>query len=239
MKLTGLKSGTPVQRFHNAFVICQACSHMMTEEGPWYIRFSFFSFSRANSAVFIEQVYQDLLCGQKITPKDLLFYFLLLTIVWTPLKTQVFSVLWLHCCINSQKTSSLLQEGKSYNRIWFILPTLAVFYIVCVCFIQIDTLMSLLTKLRKEDHSVKSLVISQFTSLLNIVETPLKAEGFNFVRLDGKMSQKKRSEVIELFDDRGPDSPKVMLLSLKAGGVGLNLTAASRVFLLDPVCWSF
>lgn len=46
-----------------------------------------------NSAVFIEQVYQDLLCGQKITPKDLLFYFLLLTIVWTPLKTQVFSVL--------------------------------------------------------------------------------------------------------------------------------------------------
>lgn len=107
---------------------------------------------------------------------------------------------------------------------------------ICVCFIQIDTLMSLLTKLRKEDPSVKSLVISQFTSLLNIVETPLKAEGFNFVRLDGKMSQKKRSEVIELFDDRGPDSPTVMLLSLKAGGVGLNLTAASRVFLLDPVC---
>lgn len=103
-------------------------------------------------------------------------------------------------------------------------------------YFQIDTLMSLLTKLRKEDPSVKSLVISRFTSLLNIVETPLKAEGFNFVRLDGKMSLKKRAEVIELFDDRGPDSPTVMLLSLKAGGVGLNLTAASRVFLLDPVC---
>lgn len=103
-------------------------------------------------------------------------------------------------------------------------------------YFQIDTLMSLLTKLRKEDPAVKSLVISQFTSLLNIVETPLKAEGFNFVRLDGKMSLKKRAEVIELFDDRGPDSPTVMLLSLKAGGVGLNLTAASRVFLLDPVC---
>jgi len=62
----------------------------------------------------------------------------------------------------------------------------------------------------------------------------LKAEGFNFVRLDGKMTQKKRAEVIELFDDRRPGSPSVMLLSLKAGGVGLNLTAASRVFLLDP-----
>ena len=96
--------------------------------------------------------------------------------------------------------------------------------------------MSLLTKVRSEDPSVKSLVISQFTSMLNIVETPLKAEGFSFVRLDGTMSQRKRAEVIEMFDDRGPDSPTVMLLSLKAGGVGLNLTAASRVFLLDPVC---
>lgn len=99
---------------------------------------------------------------------------------------------------------------------------------------KVDTLMSLLTKLRSEDPSAKSLVISQFTSMLNIVETPLKAEGFNFVRLDGKMTQRKRAEVIELFDERGSDSPTVMLLSLKAGGVGLNLTAASRVFLLDP-----
>jgi len=99
---------------------------------------------------------------------------------------------------------------------------------------KVDTLMSLLTKLRSEDPSVKCLIISQFTSMLNIVETPLKAEGFNFVRLDGKMTQRKRAEVIELFDERGPDSPTVMLLSLKAGGVGLNLTAASRVFLLDP-----
>jgi len=95
--------------------------------------------------------------------------------------------------------------------------------------------MSLLTKLRSEDPSVKSLVISQFTSMLNVLETPLEAQGFNFVRLDGKMSQKHRAEVIESFDDRSADSPTVMLLSMKAGGVGLNLTAASRVFLLDPV----
>jgi len=99
---------------------------------------------------------------------------------------------------------------------------------------KVDTLMSLLTKLRSEDPSVKSLVISQFTSMLNVLETPLEAQGFNFVRLDGKMSQKHRAEVIESFDDRSADSPTVMLLSMKAGGVGLNLTAASRVFLLDP-----
>ena len=107
---------------------------------------------------------------------------------------------------------------------------------LCNFHFQVDALMSLLTKLRTEDPSVKSLVISQFTSMLNILETPLKAQGFNFVRLDGKMSQKQRAEVIEWFNEKSPDSPTVMLLSLKAGGVGLNLTAASRVFLLDPVC---
>ena len=96
--------------------------------------------------------------------------------------------------------------------------------------------MSLLTKLRSEDPSVKSLVVSQFTSMLDILETPLEAAGFNFVRLDGRMSQRKRAEVIESFDDSSPDSPTVMLMSLRAGGVGVNLTAASRVFLLDPVC---
>lgn len=101
--------------------------------------------------------------------------------------------------------------------------------------LQVDILMSFLVKLRTEDSSVKSLVISQFTSMLNILETPLEAQGFTFVRLDGKMSQRKRAEVIESFNDKSTDSPTVMLLSLKAGGVGLNLTAASRVFLLDPV----
>ena len=107
---------------------------------------------------------------------------------------------------------------------------------LCNFHFQVDALMSLLTKLRTEDPSVKSLVISQFTSMLNILETPLKAQGFNFVRLDGKMSQKQRADVIEWFNEKSPDSPTVMLLSMKAGGVGLNLTAASRVFLLDPVC---
>lgn len=49
------------------------------------------------------------------------------------------------------------------------------------------------------------------------------------------MSQKKRSQVIQEFQSSSADSPDIMLLSLKAGGVGLNLTAASHVFLMDPV----
>ncbi len=49
------------------------------------------------------------------------------------------------------------------------------------------------------------------------------------------MSQKRRTQVIQEFQSSAADSPAIMLLSLKAGGVGLNLTAASHVFLMDPV----
>lgn len=53
------------------------------------------------------------------------------------------------------------------------------------------------------------------------------------------MNQKRRMQVIREFQSSAADSPTVMLLSLKAGGVGLNLTAASRVFLMDPVSTDF
>lgn len=67
----------------------------------------------------------------------------------------------------------------------------------------------------------------------------IREHGFSFVRLDGTMSQKKRAQVIKDFQSADADSPTIMLLSLKAGGVGLNLTAASHVFLMDPVSTSF
>ncbi|KAJ7984881.1 hypothetical protein DPEC_G00359370 [Dallia pectoralis] len=99
---------------------------------------------------------------------------------------------------------------------------------------KVDALMSSLLRLRCEDGSIKSLVVSQFTRFLNLLEVPLREEGFSFVRLDGTMNLRKRAQVIQEFQSHSPGSPLVMLLSLKAGGVGLNLTAASRVFLMDP-----
>lgn len=63
----------------------------------------------------------------------------------------------------------------------------------------------------------------------------IRASGFVFTRLDGSMAQKKRVESIQCFQNTAAGSPTIMLLSLKAGGVGLNLSAASRVFLMDPV----
>uniref|UniRef100_A0A8D2Q7B0 Helicase like transcription factor n=1 Tax=Varanus komodoensis TaxID=61221 RepID=A0A8D2Q7B0_VARKO len=99
---------------------------------------------------------------------------------------------------------------------------------------KIDALMHALIKLREKNPFIKSLIVSQFTKFLSLIEIPLKESGFAFVRLDGSMTQKKRVEAIRQFQSNEPGSPTIMLLSLKAGGVGLNLTAASRVFLMDP-----
>lgn len=96
--------------------------------------------------------------------------------------------------------------------------------------------MGALCAIRDKDPSTKSLVVSQFTSFLDLIEEALHKEGFTFVRLDGRMMQEARARAIESFADTSSSSPTVFLLSLTAGGVGLNLTAATRVFLMDPVC---
>ena len=76
----------------------------------------------------------------------------------------------------------------------------------------------------------KALVFSQWTSFLDLVEPELSRSGVAFERLDG--STRDRGAVVARFQDS--EGPPVMLLSLRAGGVGLNLTAADCVFVLDP-----
>ncbi|NNL65535.1 MAG: DEAD/DEAH box helicase, partial [Myxococcales bacterium] len=76
----------------------------------------------------------------------------------------------------------------------------------------------------------KALVFSQWTSLLDRVEPHLRAGGIAFTRLDGSTAD--RGGVVSRFQSE--DGPPVMLISLRAGGTGLNLTAADHVFLLDP-----
>jgi len=78
----------------------------------------------------------------------------------------------------------------------------------------------------------RALVFSQWTSLLDLIEPHLNAAGFAFVRLDGSTASEDRAGVVGAF--QAADGPPVMLLSLKAGGTGLNLTAADHVFLVDP-----
>ncbi|HLU48555.1 MAG TPA: DEAD/DEAH box helicase, partial [Planctomycetota bacterium] len=89
----------------------------------------------------------------------------------------------------------------------------------------------LLDKLRDVvDEGHKALVFSQFTKLLAIVRDRLAEEGVVYEYLDGRT--RNRGEKVERFQS-DPDC-KVFLISLKAGGLGLNLTAAEYVFLLDP-----
>lgn len=83
---------------------------------------------------------------------------------------------------------------------------------------------------QSQAHGHRALVFSQWVSLLDRVEPRLHAEGISFSRIDGSTSN--RGEIVEGF--QAADGPDVMLLSLKAGGLGLTLTAADHVYILDP-----
>jgi len=89
-----------------------------------------------------------------------------------------------------------------------------------------------LTQLRINDPYVKSIIFSQWTTMLDLIEDPLSESQFKYVRLDGTMSQSQREQSINQFNNNSEVT--IFLISMKAGGLGLNLTAASNVFLLDP-----
>ncbi|PYI08983.1 hypothetical protein BO78DRAFT_55190 [Aspergillus sclerotiicarbonarius CBS 121057] len=123
---------------------------------------------------------------------------------------------------------------------------------------------ALLAHLNRVPSNTKSVVFSQFTSFLDLIAPQLTRAGIPHVRLDGTMPQKARAETlaqfsrVDTFDQDEIDEaeatdlprasrnrqttstppPKVLLISLRAGGVGLNLTTASNVFMMDP-WWSF
>ncbi|KAF8499268.1 P-loop containing nucleoside triphosphate hydrolase protein [Russula emetica] len=83
-----------------------------------------------------------------------------------------------------------------------------------------------------DDSVVKTVVFSQWTTMLDRVEEALDGARIRYDRLDGTMKREDRSRAMDaLKNDPGCE---VLLVSLKAGGVGLNLTAAQRVYLMDP-----
>ena len=94
---------------------------------------------------------------------------------------------------------------------------------------KIDALAELVTELRAEGR--RALVFSQFLEVLDLARAKLEEMGVECRRLDGSMSAAARADEIAAFQSGSGD---VFLVSLKAGGVGLNLTAADFVILLDP-----
>lgn len=101
---------------------------------------------------------------------------------------------------------------------------------------KIGALLTSLKTLRKELPGTKAVVFSQFTSFLSLIEPALTQASIPFVRLDGSMAQIARAAVLAEF--AASKKGTVLLLSLRAGGVGLNLTMAKRVYMMDP-WWSF
>lgn len=92
---------------------------------------------------------------------------------------------------------------------------------------KLEQLLEMVTEMVEEGRKI--LIFSQFTSMLQLIEDRLKTQGIDFVKLTGQT--KKREDVINAFQS---GQVPVFLISLKAGGVGLNLTAADTVIHYDP-----
>jgi superfamily II DNA or RNA helicase len=95
---------------------------------------------------------------------------------------------------------------------------------------KIERLMESLEEAVEEGH--KALIFSQWTSFLDIIGQALSEKQIGYLRLDG--STKDRKAVVDQFQSESSDEKPVLIMSLKAGGVGLNLSKADHVYIMDP-----
>lgn len=97
---------------------------------------------------------------------------------------------------------------------------------------KIDKTMEILQAVEDRQEGEKTIIFSQFTSLLDLLEVPIARRGWNYRRYDGSMRPPDRNAAVLDFTDQ--HDCKIMLVSLKAGNSGLNLVAASQVIVFDP-----
>lgn len=90
----------------------------------------------------------------------------------------------------------------------------------------------LISHIREKTGNHKLLIFSQFVSMLKLIREKLEQEEIAYTYLDGQTTQKQRKKTVTDFQEN-PDI-RVFLISLKAGGTGLNLTAADYVYIVDP-----
>lgn len=83
-----------------------------------------------------------------------------------------------------------------------------------------------------DEHPIKSVVFSGWTANLDLIQIALEDNNVKFVRLDGKMSRKNRNQSLDAFRD--DPTVCVILISIMAGGLGLNLTTGSKVYVMEP-----
>lgn len=97
---------------------------------------------------------------------------------------------------------------------------------------KIEKTIEILTEVQDRKDGEKTIIFSQFTSLLDLLEVPISRKNWGYKRYDGSMTSTQRNDAVLAFTDK-PDC-KIMLVSLKAGNSGLNLVAASQVIIFDP-----
>ena len=97
---------------------------------------------------------------------------------------------------------------------------------------KLAALLKSLRDMRRQDPSAKALIFSQYNSTIEWLKIRLTREGFGHRHISGSMPLKQRAKAIQAFQGDPPTT--VFLLSMRSGAVGINLTAASHVFLLEP-----
>ncbi|KAI0640403.1 SNF2 family N-terminal domain-containing protein [Trametes meyenii] len=93
-------------------------------------------------------------------------------------------------------------------------------------------IMELLREIEDRGEGEKTIIFSQFTSMLDLVEPFLRHDHIKFVRYDGSMNKIQRDEALSKINDNA--TTRVILISFKAGSTGLNLTCCNNVILIDP-----
>ncbi|MCJ1353031.1 MAG: hypothetical protein MMC33_003015 [Icmadophila ericetorum] len=97
---------------------------------------------------------------------------------------------------------------------------------------KIEKCMEILREIHDRGEGEKTIIFSQFTALLDLLEIAVMREDWGYHRYDGSMSSAARNDAVIDFSDK--KDCKILMVSLKAGNAGLNLTAANQVIIFDP-----
>uniref|UniRef100_W5MZ87 Transcription termination factor 2 n=1 Tax=Lepisosteus oculatus TaxID=7918 RepID=W5MZ87_LEPOC len=97
---------------------------------------------------------------------------------------------------------------------------------------KISAVLAELKEIGRKSEAQKSVIVSQWTTMLRVVAVHLDRLGLRYATIDGSVSPRQRMELVEEFNTN-PKGPQVMLVSLCAGGVGINLTGGNHLFLID------
>ncbi len=155
----------------------------------------------------------------------------------TPAQAKIYAKLRNH--YRSEILSAIEADGLGRSKIKVIEGLLRLRQVACHPALvgepkagsgKLESMIERLSEVVSEGH--KALVFSQFTKFLALIQERLNAIGIDPISLTGSTPLAKRKEHVETF--QSPGGPPVFLISLKAGGVGLNLTAADYVFIMDP-----